>query len=257
MSLQQLYYRFRRWALATFVPEAFWPRSVEIDGVTVKLRNAPYSFGTKWVIRNGTYEKPERDLLRRIVKPGMHVLELGGSIGIVTSVLARLVGPHGRVVSVEASPDLISYSSSWLGSPGRVDIVIGYAFPVWSLPPGLRIGGFNADCSLGGTVNFAVESGAASETVRQGEPEAFDLATLCRRFDLHPEILVADVEGSEAIVLSQRPALPPSMRYVCIELHPWLYPNKEQDERAIADVFVKDGFRLAEKAHHAWLFERA
>ncbi len=262
MSLQQRYYDFRRWALRTFVPEFVWPRAVDVDGVQIKLRGTPYSFGTKLVLKKGEYEKPERELLRQIVRPGMQVLELGGSIGIVTSVLARLVGPTGRVVSVEASPELTNYSKTWLQTPGRVDIVTGYAFPVWSLPPGLRVGGFNQTCSLGGTVDFSVEGNgssaapAAVPAARSGEPEVFDLSTLCGRFNLTPEVLVADVEGSEAIVLSQRPALPESIRFVCIELHAWLYPNRARDEQAISDVLIAEGFRLREKIDTAWLYER-
>ncbi len=190
----------------------------------------------------------------------MQVLELGGSIGIVTSVLAKLVGPTGRVVSVEASPDLTKYSKTWLETPGRADIVNGYAFPVWSLPGGLRVGGFNQTCSLGGTVDFSVDQqgGNAPKPAasRAGEPEVFDLSTLCTKFNLRPEVLVADVEGSEAIVPAQKPALPEYMRFVCIELHEWLYPNRTTDEQAISDVLIREGFRLREKIETAWLFER-
>lgn len=263
MTLQQTYFDFRRWALKTFVPEFVWPKTVDVDGVPIKLRNAPYSFGTKWVLKRGDYEKPERELLHRIVKPGMQVLELGGSIGIVTSVLAKLVGPTGRIVSVEASPELSRHSRTWLEAPGRVDIVTGYAFPVWHLPAGLKVAGFHQTCSLGGTVNFSVdENGAASAgsggvaVAAPETPESFDLSTLSERFNLNPEVLVADVEGSEAIVLSQRPEYPESLRAICIELHDWLYPNGQADEKAIVKVFENEGFKLTERIHLAWLFER-
>jgi len=51
VTLQQRYFDLRRWTLRNFVPEAVWPKSVNVDGVAIKLRNAPYSFGTKWVLK--------------------------------------------------------------------------------------------------------------------------------------------------------------------------------------------------------------
>ncbi|HVU62443.1 MAG TPA: hypothetical protein VHC70_00595 [Phycisphaerales bacterium] len=261
MPATERLYAIRRWMLGTFVPEFLWPRTVDVDGVPIRLRNAPYSFGTKWILRKGTYEKPERQLLHQIIRPGMQVLELGGSIGIVTSVLAKLVGPSGRVVSVEASASLTEHSRTWLHSPGRVDIVTGYAFPVWSLPAGMRVGTLEKECSLGGVVPFSIDqSGPAAATsaapIASDNTEVFDLSSLCARFDLRPDALVADVEGSEAVMISQPPSLPGSIRFVCIELHPHQYPNGDKDQQAIVDALVREGFRVAGRVHASWLFER-
>jgi ubiquinone/menaquinone biosynthesis C-methylase UbiE len=41
------------------------------------------------------------------VRPGMSVLELGSGLGDVTRLIAEIVGPNGRIVSVERSPVML------------------------------------------------------------------------------------------------------------------------------------------------------
>lgn len=49
----------------------------------------------------GEYSEEECEVFRQVVKPGRIVLELGANIGAHTVVLARLVGPRGRVIAFE------------------------------------------------------------------------------------------------------------------------------------------------------------
>src|SRR5206468_1098085 len=44
-----------------------------------------------------------RLLLNAGVEPGMRVADLGCGVGMVTALLAELVGPHGHVVGIDAS----------------------------------------------------------------------------------------------------------------------------------------------------------
>ncbi len=54
-------------------------------------------------ILENRYELNELDFLRRTIKPGDRVIDLGAHIGGYTLRLAALVGPNGRVTAVEAS----------------------------------------------------------------------------------------------------------------------------------------------------------
>lgn len=51
----------------------------------------------------GGFERSTAAAYRRLVRPGDTVLDLGANRGAHTLPLARLVGPHGRVVAVEAA----------------------------------------------------------------------------------------------------------------------------------------------------------
>ena len=52
----------------------------------------------------GTYEPELQEGIRKYVKPGMVVYDVGANIGYITLLLAQAVGPTGRVFSFEALP---------------------------------------------------------------------------------------------------------------------------------------------------------
>jgi FkbM family methyltransferase len=55
--------------------------------------------------RDGRYEPAVCAVLRRHVKPGMTVLDIGANIGYLTMLLAKLVTSSGRVVAIEPNPE--------------------------------------------------------------------------------------------------------------------------------------------------------
>jgi len=250
--LKLTFYAARRRILKRFVPELVWPESVEIDGARIKLRGAPYSFGVKRILRKGQYEGPEREIARKILVPGMTVIEMGSSIGVLTAVMAHFVGKTGTVVAVEASEELTRHSRTWLEADGIVKVVCGFGFPVWEVPSGLVVGGFNSNTgSLGGSVDFSVAP--TQSPVRSGGADVLDLRTLCERFNLTPDVLVVDVEGSESLLTQTEPRLPVTIRHLLIELHPWKYVGGEHEMDLIVNSIQADGFELEERigvVHH-------
>lgn len=52
----------------------------------------------------GTYEPVETEFLKKIVKTGMNVVDIGANIGFFTVLFSRLVGLHGKVIAFEPSP---------------------------------------------------------------------------------------------------------------------------------------------------------
>lgn len=53
----------------------------------------------------GWYEKDTTILFKKIVRPGMTVVDIGAHVGYYTSLFAELVGPQGQVYAFEADPD--------------------------------------------------------------------------------------------------------------------------------------------------------
>ncbi len=61
---------------------------------------------TPHLILDGVWEEWTEATLRRIVKPGMQVLEVGANVGYFTLLLARQTGPAGSVYASECDPEL-------------------------------------------------------------------------------------------------------------------------------------------------------
>lgn len=69
------------------------------------IRAAYYRQSRKWQMRNichgKGYEEQVTATIRRHLKPGMTVVDIGANIGMLTLFMAKKVGEHGRVVAFE------------------------------------------------------------------------------------------------------------------------------------------------------------
>jgi ubiquinone/menaquinone biosynthesis C-methylase UbiE len=62
-----------------------------------------------------TYGPAGRELLLRAgIRPGMRVADLGCGVGMVTQLLAELVGPTGEVIGVDSSSAQVDHARSSL-----------------------------------------------------------------------------------------------------------------------------------------------
>ncbi|MEM1298341.1 MAG: hypothetical protein AAGH68_03600 [Pseudomonadota bacterium] len=251
MNLKKALLATRRVLLRHLVPELYWPKFAEIDGVKVRVRGAPYSFGVKRLLLAGGYEAEERRLLAELLEPGMQVLEMGSSIGIVSSVIAHRIGAGGKLVAIEASADLVAYSRTWLEESPQTKVVAGFGFPVWQVRDSLSVSGFDdKNGSLGGMV-------AVSDGGEPGEREQiWDMSRACETYGLQPDVLVCDIEGSEAVLLDHDPVWPATLRHVVIELHPSLLAGGDADVQSICRRIEAQGFEQREEIRNTFWFSR-
>ncbi len=250
MSLQQTYWNIRRKLLRTFVPEFVWPKESAIDGVNFKIRNTPYSYGTKRALKTGNYEVSERKLLKGQIKPGDKIIEMGGSVGVLTAILGHHAGSNGFVASVEASETITAYSKTWLEAKGNIKVLTGFGFPVFSMNKKIKVSGFNQEGgSLGGRVSFGV-----SEEGNERAECMYDIETIMQQCNMMPTMLVIDVEGTEKIIITDKPNYPASVRVVLMEMHTYMYG--EDARKQIIQRIVDEGFRVVNDDNDVYLFER-
>jgi len=253
MNFTRSYHVIRRFLLKIVVPEFFWPVSVEIDGALIGIRNRPYSFGVKWILRKRNYENAERGILKDILFEGANVIEMGGSIGVLTSIISKGIGVKGRIVSIEASESITKYSKKWLEKLGNIKVETGFGFPVFETPRSLVVRTFDESAgSLGGIVKFD----HTAPPTREPEEDIFDLKTIIKKHNLQPDILVIDIEGSESIMKTVKPDFPLSIKNILIELHPGLYENGQVDKDAIIETIRREGFVLEKCDFESCLFKR-
>lgn len=79
-----------------------------VDGIRLPLDYDVLSANMERTLAKGRYEWGEARYGSRVVSPGDIVLELGAGIGFVSSYIRRH-SPAGRIICVEAHPQLIPY----------------------------------------------------------------------------------------------------------------------------------------------------
>jgi FkbM family methyltransferase len=76
---------------------------VSFRGLDIEIASGDIT--TLPTLADGTYEAAELDQFLAGIRPGAVVADIGANIGIWSALLSRAVGPEGRVVAFEPSPD--------------------------------------------------------------------------------------------------------------------------------------------------------
>jgi FkbM family methyltransferase len=85
---------------------------VRVEGCRFDLSHPQISRGLKGRLLRGRYERSERELLSDWLDPNSPVIELGGGIGIVATLVNRRLRDPERHLVVEANPSLIGILNS-------------------------------------------------------------------------------------------------------------------------------------------------
>ncbi len=161
-------------------------------------------------IASGDYERLESELVRRVVRPGDTVLELGAGIGFISALVCR----HCRVgsyMAVEPDPRMLPL----IRETHRVNGIVGVDLlsAVVTSDPALLAAGtaaFRADRDLRGShLARWDETGTISVAV-------VDLQPILRERAI--SMIIADIEGAEASLFANADLS--AVARVFIEVHP-------------------------------------
>lgn len=228
---------FRHWK--THLPLCpIWPATAEIDGILVPIRDSPFPAPLRRHLMNGGYEQSERRLVQDFVCEGDRVLELGASAGVVTSFLLRQVGRSGRVVSVEGNSTLkAAFEAQQAANGFQGEWVQTLCRPTWEtvLPQDFD------------PVRLMLHSNPLGSSVNRGDGTAHDVGwrtarQICETAVLEPTVLIADIEGSEAVWIDTPPEIPSSVRLVIIEFHPDILGSARAGQ--CVQALIHEGFKV-------------
>jgi len=202
------------------------PNRVSVDGVDLELDDSWATPSVREGIYTGSYEAPERRVLRRTLRPDDRYMELGAGIGLLITCACRVVGAD-NVVGYEANPDLARVARETARRNAFdakiVNAVLG---------------------ERSGETDFYVRREFWDSSLRPSS-DAKQIRVPLRSFggalaDFRPTYLMLDIEGGEIDLLTH--PLPATVRAVCVEVHPAVV-----SDGAIDDLVVKliaDGFSL-------------
>jgi FkbM family methyltransferase len=182
-------------------PSLFRHRRLDGNGGTAEVTRQ----GMRWrlhldhyldreILRKGAFEKKTTRLVRRIVKPGMHVLDVGANFGYFTTLLAHHVGPQGHVWAVEPTRCFRSRIAWHLQANGLTDRVT-------IVPHGLSDRASDVEITIG-------ESSATLHPVSVSRSSASETISLKRLDDISGELGIrrldfvkVDIDGHEPMFL--------------------------------------------------------
>ncbi len=138
------------------------------------------------------YEPGETRLILEHVKPGMTVVDIGANIGYYTLLMARQVGPAGKVFAFEPDPFNFSLLEENVRSNGYKNVTL-----------------INAALSeRTGTVQLAINSSNRGDHRMDACEGAETVTVPCWRFDdyagehIHAaQFIKTDTQGAEAVIL--------------------------------------------------------
>ena len=170
-------------------------RCVTRDGVRIYVDTRDELIGA-CLAAGLPYEPEVSEALRRLLRPGMRLLDLGANIGYFTLLGASLVSAHGQVVAFEPNPDNVALLRLGIRENGFTNVV------VHALALAEGAGSFALYADRRSSLSYAVE---ATREVPGARPTHVVPALALDAFldDLGPvDVVKIDVDGNELRVLS-------------------------------------------------------
>ena len=184
-------------------------------------------------LRLGTYERKETTAVKRIVGADDVVLELGGGIGYMSTVLSKLCGAK-EVHTFEANPGLLPYMADLHAANGVTNVTVHHAL----LAP--RKGKDQPFYVRDNFLASSMDPDVAPYT-EEVMVEVRGLNTTLK--EIKPSVLVCDIEGAEAELFPAGDFK--GLRAAIIELHPqWI---GQAGVQAVFDAMQKAGLSYFHK----------
>jgi FkbM family methyltransferase len=221
------------------------PTVVEFEGskVCVDPRDVGVSL---YLLTEGAYEPRLTALLKRMIKPGMVVVDAGANVGCFTMLAARLVGPQGRVYAFEPVPETFALLCDGL-------VLNGYGHVI-AIPAVLAERDGHRTLHLDRR-NLGAPSLRAANVADPGGDLVVQTVTLDRQFARREDpvdLVKLDTQGAEGLVLEGANCLFDNPRLtIVMELWPAGLRSFGTDPAELLRGLRGRGFRLE------WLDERS
>lgn len=213
--------------------------------VTVPRMDSP---GCANALLRGKYEAEEAILITRHLPPDRPVIELGGSIGVVSALIASRLSPDVAHVIIEANPALLDVCARNAAVSQRPLASVQHAAVAYGSPV--------ARFSVGGNVH-ANHLARAGDTASVIEVQTVTLAALWHGIGAPDGFtLVCDIEGAEAEMIATDAAVLNHAGTVIMELHPSVYPDGPETERQIIATLQQAGLHLRHRLADVTLWTR-
>ncbi len=206
-----------------------------------------------WIVLDGLWESHVTEWLQQTLRSGQMFVDVGANVGYFTLLGGQLVGPQGRVVSVEAHPGLAELLRRNVILNGLYGYVTTWHRAAWSSATSLQLHqrlNFSGASSIGAIGQEALDR--LGDTEEMIEVQAVPLDDLLE--GLPPvDVLKMDIEGAELQALTGLSRTLDTSRDISVmfEWAPALIEAVGDKAEALVDLLEGHGFgfRLLEDDH--------
>lgn len=202
----------------------------------------------RYDVARGRYERHERHLIAHHLPPGLPVIELGGSLGLVSAFIGSRLDPGVPMVIVEANPALIGYCRA--NAPRG-----GGERPIEIVNAALAYGGAAVEFWVHrNTLGSRLAPEGVSERDKVRVP-AVSLAELAARF-AGDYSLVADIEGAEFDLFEREREALRRCAFAIVEHHPKVFAEQGRAPERFMALVAEAGFEIVEERHNCLVLAR-
>lgn len=204
----------------------------------------------QYALIRGKYERPEAEMIIRYVSHGSNVVELGGSLGVVSQLLRKAIGPSAKHVIVEADPGLAEHCRSLLKDTDNTEVIsaaIAYGTKHVEFQHGN--GNSHAGC-------VAANSVMKDESATLRVP-AITLSSLINGLTTaESNILICDIEGSEMQILEHDgDLLAKSFDLIVFEFHPEVFKAQGSSGARFFELCESNGLEILQITQNVAAFQ--
>jgi FkbM family methyltransferase len=204
-----------------------------------------HMFSIKRVLMKDGYELPERIMVERHLDPALPLIELGGSLGILSSLLARKLNAGTRYDIVEANSAIIDVceQNAKSGSPTCTvnihNLAIAYGADEVSFHASENI--HISKLSTNGNVTVKAVTLSKLLTLA-GSPEQYTL--------------VMDIEGAEYDVFENDPQAFANCTLAIVETHPKAFAERQKSEDDFLRLVSNVGLKVVDQIKNTYTLRR-
>ena len=219
--------------------------SITRDGILIDIRSKLVSNKTIASFFFNSYESSERRFIRKYLRKDLPVIEIGSSIGIVSSLIGKIT--EQIVYCIEANPQLIPIIEQNL----RLNKVEN--FQVFNYAVGDSTSDFlyfqKGETNIHGKVyNHQMENSVRVPVT--------SISSFKYQHQIEEFVLVSDIEGAEIYVLKNDLQSLQSCQQIIIETHDTRLNGVEYKYQQLKELIISSGFNLIDSYGPNYVFSR-
>ncbi len=211
-------------------------------GISRKINNYDIRFPAKWFrYFEADYEKENIAFLTKVCKKDMTIIDIGAHLGLMSVIMAKLIGNNGKVLSYEPTPKTFILFKKIISLNKFTNVIIPYNMAISNFK---GLVDFFVDENEGSNANSLVgrkDKNRVSEKIQVNTLDNIIIDLKLQKLDL----IKIDAEGSELDVLNGAVNTISKFKPIIIlALHPPLIINNKHNIADIYDFIIKYNYEI-------------